>query len=49
VSLYSSFTKEWSGFAKVGLSRLEGDARNSPISLKPNYGTLTFGASYKFQ
>jgi MipA family protein len=47
-SLFSSFTKEWSGFATVGLARLQGDARQSPIGIKPNYGTLTFGASYKF-
>jgi MipA family protein len=47
-SLFSSFTKEWSGFATVGLARLQGDARQSPIGIKPNYGTLAFGASYKF-
>ncbi len=47
-SLFSSFTKEWSGFATVGLARLQGDARQSPIGIKPNYGTFTFGASYKF-
>ncbi len=48
VSMFSNFTKEWSGFAKLGFTRLEGDARASPITLKPNYTTLMMGASYKF-
>lgn len=48
LSVFSSFTKEWSAFAKLGFTRLEGDARSSPITLKPNYTTLMLGTSYKF-
>jgi MipA family protein len=48
VSLFSRFSSEWSGFARLGVARLDGDVRNSPISLKPNYTTFALGTSYKF-
>lgn len=48
VAVYTNVFKDWTAFAKLGFTRLEGDARLSPISFKPNYTSLMMGASYKF-
>ena len=41
-------TKDWSAQASVGISRLTGSAKNSPISAKDTQVTTALGASYSF-
>lgn len=48
VSGYQRLSPDWTGFARLGVSKLQGDAANSPITRNTTQTTLIAGARYAF-
>jgi outer membrane protein len=48
VSSYQRLGADWTGFARLGLNKLQGDAANSPVTRSTTQTSLVLGASYAF-
>jgi len=48
VSGYQRLSADWTGFARLNLNKLQGDAANSPITRSTSQTSLVAGASYAF-
>ncbi len=48
VSGYQRLSPDWTGFARLSLNKLQGDAANSPITRSANQTSLVVGANYAF-
>jgi len=48
VSGYQRLSTDWTGFARLSLNKLQGDAANSPITRSASQTSLVVGASYAF-
>ena len=48
VSGYQRLSTDWTGFARLSLNKLQGDAANSPITRSTTQTSLVLGASYAF-
>ena len=48
MSGYQRLSPDWTGFTRLGVSKLQGDAANSPITRNTTQTTLIVGARYAF-
>ena len=48
VSGYQRLATDWTGFARLGLNKLQGDAANSPVTRRTAQTGLVVGANYAF-
>lgn len=48
VSGYQRLATDWTGFARLGLNKLQGDAANSPVTRRTTQPSLVVGANYAF-